>query len=56
MKEILDMKRIHNRTVQRRKAKENKNVTFAGTPKNGIKNRLLGPVPPLKSIPSKPKI
>ncbi|KAK6631829.1 hypothetical protein RUM43_013895 [Polyplax serrata] len=54
MKDILDLKRVHNRMVQRRKAKGNKNFSFAGTPKHGIKNRLLGPVPPLKSIPPKP--
>lgn len=53
MKDILDLKRIHNKTVLRRKAKGNKNLTYTGTPKPGVKNRLLGPVPPLKSIPLK---
>lgn len=55
MKDILDMKRVHNRMVQRRKAKGKRNMSFTGSPKHGAKSHLTGPVPPLKSIPPKPK-
>jgi len=51
MKDILDMKRVHNRMVQRRKTKGQKNIAFTET--KGSTLRKTGPIPPLKSIPSK---